>query len=178
MTNKEPATPSPAVILAIYVALGSIISFLFGRKPGSLPDDIVSEVSPSFVVVGGFLLSYSLWDVMSVGRAKERHGMFKLSYKDVPAKMPEEVYVSQRAQMNQVEQMPVFIVGTFSCALLVNGKVAAVLGLIWSVLRRLYASTYRKSGRPSASYTIPCYFISNAMVAAACVHSLRSLLDI
>ena len=144
----------------------------------------MSEISPSLIVVCGFLLSYSLWDVMSVGRAKERHGMFKLSYKDVPAKMPEEVYLSQRAQMNQVEQMPVFMVGTFSCALLVNGKVAAVLGLIWGVLRRMYASTYRKSvGIPFkdiglARYTIPCYFVCNAMVAAACVHSLRCLLDI
>ena len=83
---------------------------------------------------------------------------------------------------NQLEQMPLFIVGTFLCAVFVNGKVAGVLSLLWSILRRLYASTY-KAGKGKklkdiglAKYTIPCYFISNTMVMSVAIQVLRSFL--
>ena len=104
------------------------------------------------------------------------------TYKDVSTVMPEEVYLAQRVQTNQVEQMPVFIVGSLGCALFVNGSVAGVMLLIWVILRRCYASVYRKAvGVPAddiglAKFTIPAYFMSNGMVAATAVHAIRSLL--
>ncbi|KAL7545195.1 hypothetical protein ACHAWF_008549 [Thalassiosira exigua] len=184
--EPDPAAPSrpppAAIILACYVALGSIISFLFGREPGTLPDDVAGEMAPSIVVACGFLTSYSLWDVMAVGEAKSRYGGLK-SYDDLPVKIPEEIYLSQRAQANQVEQMPLFFVGMFCCALLVDGKVAGVLGLTWSVLRRMYASAYRNgvgkrfAEMGLAKFTIPCYFIANGMAMAALIQSVRSLLQ-
>merc|ERR1712029_962720 len=162
------------------MGLGTIISFLFGREPGTLPDDIARELAPATIAVCGFLLSYEVWDVMAVGVAKERAIALK-SYKDIPDRMPEKVYLSQRAQSNQVEQISVFLVGTFGCALLVDGRVADILGMAWGVLRRLYAAAYRDGSGKNfkemglAKYTIPCYFIVNSMLMAVVVQSVRCL---
>ena len=41
----------------------------------------------------------------------------------------------QRAQMNQVEQMPGFLIGISLFSILVNGTVGAVLGLAWVIWR-------------------------------------------
>jgi len=186
-TNKDSSPssePQPAVILVVYMILGSLISFLAGREPGNLPENIPREIGPAVVVICGFIISYSLWDCMAVGTAKARCSNVWKSYKDLPQNsMPEEVYLAVRVQTNQVEQMPVFLVGTIACALLVNGTVAAVLALAWSVLRRMYASAYRNAiGVPFdeiglGRFTIPCYFLSNCMVMSAAVHSLRAILS-
>ena len=185
MANKKDSTPEPSQfgILFVYILLGCLISFSTGREPGTLPDEILFEVAPTIVVISAFLVSYSVWDVMAVGLAKARHGVFK-SYKDLPNRMPEEVFLAQRVQTNQVEQLPVFLVGILACAVLVNGTVAAVLGSIWAMLRRMYASVYRNSvGIPFADiglqkYTIPCYFISNSMLMAAAVQSIRHMIQV
>ena len=181
MTTKESSPPPPGAILAVYTILGALISIFAGRKPGTLPYNIAKELAPAVIVICGFLVSYSLWDVMAVGVAKEKNNCFK-SYKDLPAQLPEEVYLALRVQTNQVEQMPVFIVGTMGCALLVNGSVAAVMAFMWSVLRRMYASAYRNgAGKPFkdiglGAYTLPCYFLSNAMLMSVAVQSLRAIL--
>ena len=187
MTTKESSpppggAPPPAAILVVYTILGALISIFAGREPGTLPDNIAKELAPAVIVICGFLVSYSLWDVMAVGVAKGESKCYK-AYKDLPAQLPEEVYLAQRVQTNQVEQMPVFIVGTFGCALLVNGTVAAAMALMWSVLRRMYASAYRNgAGKPFndiglGTYTLPCYFLSNAMILSAAVQSLRAILS-
>ena len=36
-----------------------------------LPEDILLEMAPTLIVVCGFITSYSLWDVLAVGVAKE-----------------------------------------------------------------------------------------------------------
>ena len=103
------------------------------------------------------------------------------TYRDMPTVMPEEVYLAQRVQTNQVEQMTVFIVGSLGCALFVNGSVAGVMSLIWVVLRRCYASVYSNAvGIPTddiglAKFTVPAYFLSNGMVVATAIHAIRSL---
>jgi hypothetical protein len=180
------AAPSPFMILMVYIALGSLISFMAGRTPpGTLPENIHREVAPALIVVCGFLVSYSVWDVMGVGAAKLSTNYEGTSgYKDLTQKsMPEEVYLAIRVQTNQVEQMPVFIVGSLSCALFVNGTVAGVLALIWVILRRCYASAYRGAvGVPLTDvglgkFTVPAYFVSNAMLMAAAVHAVRCLLS-
>ena len=154
-----------------------------GREPGTLPKNVLRELAPSLIVVCGFLVSYSLWDVMAVGMAKAQRGFLHMSCNEIPSQLPEEVYLAQRVQTNQIEQLPVFLVGIFGCALLVNGKVAGILGLIWCILRRLYASAYRKAvGVPLESvglsqYTVPCYFLSNGMLMATAVQSLRVMLS-
>jgi len=76
-------------LVATFTVLGSSLSFLFGREPGTLPDDIITELAPSIIVVCAFLISYELVDVMRVGMAKGRKGIFEQSYKDLPAKEDE-----------------------------------------------------------------------------------------
>jgi len=178
------AAPSPLLILITYIALGCLISFLAGREPGTLPENIVREVSPTLIVVCGFLTSYSLWDVMTVGVAKIKTKYFEKTYNDLSQQqMPEEVYLAVRVQTNQVEQMPLFIVGSLSCAIFVNGTVAAVMALMWAILRRCYASVYRAGvGKPLADiglvrFTVPAYFVGHAMLMSVAVHSVRCLLS-
>ncbi|KAL7492903.1 hypothetical protein ACHAWT_002022 [Skeletonema menzelii] len=166
-------------LVIMFTILGASLAFLFGREPGTLPEDIVKELAPSIVVVCGFFMSYEFCDVMGVGMAKGRTGIFEQTYKDLPAKEDEDVYLRQRVLTNQLEQMPLFIVGTFLCALLVNGKIAGILSLSWVLLRRMYASEYKR-GRGKklkqiklAKFTVPCYFLCNAMVMAAGIQAMR-----
>ena len=35
------------MILVMYVFLGAVLSFAFGRTPGTLPDDIIAELCPA-----------------------------------------------------------------------------------------------------------------------------------
>ncbi len=169
-------------LVIMFTFLGAALAFLFGREPGRLPDDIVKELAPSIIVVCGFLISYELCDVMGVGMAKGRTGIFEQTYKDLPVKEDEEVYLRQRVLTNQLEQMPLFIVGTFLCALLVDGKIAGILSLSWALLRRMYASTYKRGGGKKlkqiglAKFTVPCYFICNTMIMAAGVQAMRGYL--
>mmetsp|Transcript_49709 Transcript_49709/g.73913 ORF Transcript_49709/g.73913 Transcript_49709/m.73913 type:complete len:195 (-) Transcript_49709:654-1238(-) len=181
---KKDAPPSPVAIFITYIVLGSLISFGTGREPGTLPakDEILREMAPALIVVCGFLASYEVWDVMGVGMAWHKTKLISKSYKDLPTRLPEELYLAQRVQTNQVEQIPIFLIGTLSCALFVNGRVAGVLGLIWAILRRCYASTYRGSvGAASlqdiglAKFTVPAYFAVNSMLMATAVHAVRCL---
>lgn len=180
------APPPIAAILVVYIVLGVAISFFFGREPGTLPEDLVRELAPSVIVVCFFLTYYELCDVIGVGKAKGRFQKQAECYKEYSGlPIPEQVYLAQRAQTNQVEQMPVFLVGTFACAVLVSGAVAGVLALAWSLVRMGYATAYRNSvGKKHeevmkriAQYTIPAYFLSHSMLMAAGVHSVRCLLS-
>ena len=120
---------------------------------------------------------------MTVGTAKHRHGITSKTYGSSVHSPPEEVYLAQRAQTNQVEQLPGFIVASICFSVLVNGKVGAILSLIWATLRRLYATTYRASvGKPInesgvTKLTIPAYFAVNAMLMGTVVHCVRFLLS-
>jgi len=160
------------------------VSFVFGREPTGefLPpsDGIVQEMAPTLVVVCGFLISYSVWDVMAVGVAKAQTNYYlDKPYKDWPLRTPEPVYLAQRVQTNQVEQLPGFVVGALGCALLVHGTVAAFLALLWAVLRRCYASVYRNAiGVPLADvrlsrFTVPAYFVSNTLLVSTAIQALR-----
>ena len=44
---------------ARYFVLGSALSFLTGRKPGSLPEDIIAEMFLPFMVLSLWVMSYS-----------------------------------------------------------------------------------------------------------------------
>jgi hypothetical protein len=93
-----------------------------------------------------------------------------MSYNEYYSKIqiPEEVYLAQRVQTNQVEQIPVFLCGIILCALFVNGTVAAILGLLWSILRIGYGYVYRDSVGMKHEHTmkrigqctIPAYFLA------------------
>ena len=180
--QQQRSPPPPAfVLLIIYLFLGFLISYFFGREPGTLPKNIPREIAPAVIVVCAFLLSYNLWDCMAVGITKGESGVWK-SYKDIPSKLPEAAFLAQRVQTNQVEQMNLFIIGTIGCAILVNGTVAAILSFIWFVIRRQYASVYRNAiGVPFrdinlGKYTIPAYFVSGMLVSSVAVHSLRAMM--
>ena len=182
VTPLEKESAEIMKLVTIFAFLGSVLAYIFGREPGTFPDDVIKELAPSVIVVCGFLISYEFCDVMGVGMAKGRHNIMDKYYKELLVKEDEEVYLRQRVLTNQLEQMPLFLVGTFLCALFVNGKVAGVLSLAWSVLRRLYATTYKGGvGKKFkdiglAKYTVPCYFICNTMVMSAAIQALRSFL--
>jgi uncharacterized MAPEG superfamily protein len=179
MTSPSHKPPSKAVILCIDLVLGTVASFLFGRKPTTLPDSLVAEICPSIIVVCAFLTSYSLWDVMGAGMAKAEVGLPDLDYKDSPSKLPESAYLAERAQMNQLEQMPSFLFGIMCFSILVNGMAGAVLGLVWVILRRLYASRYRNSvgkkfkDKDLGTFTVPCYIILDTMFMGSAIHACR-----
>ena len=97
--------------------------------------------------------------------------------------LPEPVYIAQRVQTNQVEQLPGFLISSISFTILVNGKVGALLSTIWAVLRRGYAAKYKasvgKSGANSgiATFTIPAYFAMNSMLMGTVVQCIRVLVN-
>ena len=61
----------------------------------------------------------------------------------------------------ELSEMPTFLIGTICFSVLVNGTVGALLGLVWVILRRMYASKYRQSmgkkfaDKGLASFTLP-----------------------
>lgn len=181
MASLPPKPPPKPVILFIYVFLGAIASFFLGREPGSIPEgsEFVAELCPSIIVMCIFLTSYSLFDVLGCGLAKAKAGLPDLDYKDIPARLPEEVFLAERAQANQVEQMPCFFVGIICFSTLVNGKAGALLGLIWVIIRLVYADRYRKSvgkkfkDKDLGPLTVPCYFILNTLLMGSAIHALR-----
>jgi uncharacterized MAPEG superfamily protein len=184
-SKKSPpaAPPSPIAIFVTYGILGAALSFSFGHDPGYVPDNLVAELCPSIIVISLFLVTYSLYDVMECGVTRAAHQDLTKKYDDtVRTTTPEAVHLAERVQANQVEQMPLFLVATITFSVLVNGKVGAVLAVLWSILRRLYASRYRNSvGIPPqekglATYTLPCYFILNAMLMSSAIHALRWVL--
>lgn len=185
---SEAPNPPTLPILLTYVSLGSLISFCFGREPSDpIPENILKEISAVLLIVCSFLISYSIWDVMAVGIAKHETKYSQRSIKEMCSNnppIPEKVYLSIRVQTNQLEQMPLFIFGSLSCAIFVNGNVTALMSMMWVILRRLYASTYRnaigvKNGMDIglSKFTIPAYFLVNSMLAATAVHAIRCLLS-
>ena len=183
--DDDPAPPPAAAIFFTYLFLGALLSFCFGRDPGTpLPpgDDLAREISPTIAIICLFLVSYSLLDVMAVGAAKQKYVFSTKKFGSWAHNPPEEVHLALRAQTNQVEQLPGFLIGSISFSIFVNGTVGVVLSLAWVVLRRLYASRYRsaigKTIKESgiATFTIPAYFALNAMLMGTAVQCLRTVI--
>ena len=183
--DDDPAPPPALAIFSVYFGLGCLLSFCFGRDLDTFPlaVELAREVSPTIIVICLFLTSYSLFDVMAVGVAKQKYGYSTKRFGPWIHNPPEEVYLALRAQTNQVEQLPGFLVGAFSFSVLVNGTVGAVLSLIWTVLRRIYASRYRSAMGQTikeskiGNITIPAYFVLNAMLMGTAVHCARLVLS-
>ena len=125
---KEKTTPSVPLeeelqeimkLVTVFTLQGAALSFLFGREPGTLPDDIVKELAPSIVVLCGFLISYELCDVMSVGMAKGRNGILEQTYRDLTRKgrrggLPKATCIDKSAGTNAAVYSRHIIVRTFS----------------------------------------------------------------
>ena len=169
--------PPQSAILGAYAVLGSALSFVVGRKPGTLPEDLLAELWLPVAAVCLFVPLYSVFDVMGAGIPKGALLAKKSSEKGVD--LPEAVLLAQRAQTNQVEQLPGFLAATFYFSLFVNGTVGGILALCWVVLRVMYSQAYRASvgvafdDKGLIKYTIPCYFMLNAMSTATLIHMLR-----
>ena len=181
MGGSSDSQPPPAfAILLVYTGLGFLIAFLFGKDDPS-NQDFVQELAPVIIVSCGFLVSYELLDVMAVGAAKLKSKCHDIrsSKDEINQVQDEEVYLAQRVQTNQVEQMTPFLIGSYSCALLVDGKVAGVLAMFWAILRRAYAyapslcwhSSFQ--GRTCQVHGAVCYFIVNVMLMASVIQSAR-----
>ena len=172
----------------MYIVLGCLISFGTGREPGTLPDNVLKELAPTTVVLAVFLTYYELADCMGVGiskgtSSKNKAAMLYNEYSTQP--IPEQVYLAQRVQTNQIEQMPVMIVGAVLCAIYVNGWTAGIMSLLWALLRIQYSQTYRSACvglkykdvmSRIGKFTVPAYFVCNSMLMAAAVHAVRTML--
>jgi uncharacterized MAPEG superfamily protein len=188
--NEGEGPPPALAILAVYLILGGVISFGFGRTPdGTMPvRGILYELAPSVLVLCIFLHYYELFDCMGAGIAKSMYapgyGQTYDQYKAAWSVPHEMIYLTNRAQTNQIEQFPVFLVGTIGCAIYVNGIVAAVIAGLWCYLRIRYSIAYRSSVgltqnalfRRIGAYTVPAYFCANALVSATAVHAVRTFL--
>ena len=75
--DDDPEPPPALAIFSIYLGLGTLLSFGFGRDLATLPpaDEWAREVSPTIIIICLFLTSYSLFDVMAVGVAKQKYGL-------------------------------------------------------------------------------------------------------
>lgn len=145
-------------------------------------------MAPTVAVAAGFLVTCGVCNAMAVGTAKLRTNYHvagtygDLAKREPSGNPPEEAYLVLRAQTNQLEQMPAFLVGGLSCAAFVDGAAAAALSLAWAILRRRYAAVYRRSvGVPFdkmglEKYTVPAYFVSNTMLVSAVVQAARFIL--
>ena len=80
--------------------------------------------------------------------------------------------------------MASFFVTTILFAVFVNGKVGGLLASLYVVLRRAYANRYRASvgkammDKGLGQFTIPCYFILNAMALAVVVQVARAAFEV
>jgi len=161
----------------MYTVLGAALSFGLGRTPGTLPEDLFAELALPALAVCYFAAAYSVYDVMAVGAIKIEKKAFDKSEEDC-----EEVRLAVRTQMNQVEQMGSFYVATLLFSLFVNGRVGGLLAFVWVLLRRCYANRYRASAGKSfmaknlSTYTVPAYFILNALAVGTIVHVIRGLI--
>ena len=187
MSSADDPAPPPndLAIFLTYLFLGTVLSLCFGRDPGTpLPpaDELARDISPTIAILCLFLVSYSLLDVMAVGAAKQKYDFSKKKFGPWVHNPQEEVYLALRAQTNQVEQLPGFLIGSIFFSILVNGTAGALLSLVWVVLRRLYASRYRSAVGKTieesgiATCTIPAYFALNAMLMGTAVQCLRIIL--
>ena len=121
----------------------------------------------------------------------KRAGFSKMEIEDKKARnqlypsdnIPEECLLAQRAQINQSEQLPVFLASMWTFSFFVSPLVGGVLGLSWVGLRSLYTRTYRNSkGVPIEKkglfkYTLPCYIIVSVFSIGTIYSSSRILID-
>ncbi|KAJ8605123.1 hypothetical protein CTAYLR_000439 [Chrysophaeum taylorii] len=171
--SKEDGPPPPLMVLGIYLGLGAALSFGIGRTPGTFA---VADSSWTIFVVCLFFVWYSVYDVMTIGKVRADTKCFDAKKLD---DIPEELHLALRAQGNQVEQMPHFVTSTLLFSVFVNAKAAALIAATWVTLRAMYAHTYRASvgttfrDKRLGRFTIPCYFMLNAMAMATAIHMLR-----
>jgi len=172
-----PVPPHGIMFVPVYLIFGVITSFGFGREPGTLPRDPFDEFKYPALVTCVFVVCYSLFDTLGVGRARAKYAYFDAT--NHSGTMPEQVAVALRAQLNQVEQFPSFLAALWLYSFFVDGFSGGVLGGMWTVLRQLYSATYRNSAgkkfpeKGLAKFTVPCYFLINAMAMGTVVHLLR-----
>lgn len=163
MSSKPPP---PKIFFALHTGLGLWASTFCGRTVGTTAS--LLELRPTVAVVCLFLASYQTFDTMAAGMAKQEAGLQDIKQGDI--KHNEKAYLAQRAQSNQVEQMPVFIVSSLAFSAFVNANIGALLASAWTILRTKYALAYRSSMGKTfhesqvTKYAVPCYFINGTML--------------
>eukprot|EP00123_Amoebidium_parasiticum_P000363 comp10878_c1_seq1/m.5485 comp10878_c1_seq1/g.5485 ORF comp10878_c1_seq1/g.5485 comp10878_c1_seq1/m.5485 type:complete len:179 (-) comp10878_c1_seq1:228-764(-) len=113
------------------------------------------ELALPALVTSVFCLCYLAFDVISIGGLRRRHGILfpRMSGH-------EEFERAYRAQMNQLEQMPIFFASMWLSALLYDPTFAGSVGALWVCLRVRYGFVYRGSADRGAlmKMTLPAYF--------------------
>lgn len=180
-TTQTAVPPHGITILPMYIAFGAITSFGFGREPGTLPTDWLAELKFPALATCVFVTCYNLFDTLGVGRVRAKYSYFDTTSSNGP--VPEEVALALRAQANQVEQFPTFLAALWLYSFFVSGFAGGVMGGMWTLLRQLYSATYRSSAGISPAkkglgkFTLPCYFLVNAMAMGTVVHVVRFALQ-
>jgi len=182
-TNTNESPPPAINLLVFYTVIGALLSFGFGKEIRTLAATTITleEIIPTILVISLFLMSYSMLDVIAVANARANHGHGSQSktFDPMVKNPPEDVHLALRAQANQVEQLPIYLVAALSFSLLVNGTVGAILSAIWAILRRFYAKAYRSSVGKTweesgvSNYTVPAYIVVNSMLMGTVVHCVR-----
>jgi len=115
------------------------------------------------------LLTYQA-TVLLVGRARYQHGV-----KPPATSGPEPFERALRVQQNTLEQLVFFLPAFWLAALLDNGKLAAVLGLVWIGGRIAYAVGYLQAAEKRGPGFGISFLSSLVLLVMAAVGAIRAL---
>ena len=177
--TKKDGPPPWWVLSLVYGALGWVVLHFFGRAFGGV-EDVVREFALPLLAAAVFVLSYEVVDTIGVARAalgnveNFKDGSLKQRFHTAAPDLPRDYVRAVRAQANQVEQVPFFIVVLFGAVLFADGFAIGSLGALYVAARVLYGCAYR-AGRNIGLYTIPCYFIMGALSAVNIIGATKLL---
>ncbi|GDX74660.1 glutathione S-transferase [Cyanobium sp.] len=115
------------------------------------------------------LLTYQT-TVLLVGRARFQHGV-----KAPATSGPEPFERALRVQQNTLEQLVFFLPAFWLAAILDNGKVAAVLGLVWIGGRIAYGVGYLQAAEKRGPGFGISFLSSLVLLVMATVGAIRAL---
>jgi glutathione S-transferase len=123
---------------------------------------------PSLITVLA-LLTYQTTALL-VGRARFQHGV-----KPPATSGPEPFERALRVQQNTLEQLVFFLPAFWLAAILDNGRVAAVLGLVWIGGRIAYAVGYMQAAEKRGPGFGISFLSSLVLLVMAAVGAIRAL---
>ncbi|CEM03494.1 unnamed protein product [Vitrella brassicaformis CCMP3155] len=131
-----------------------------------LGEELIKAYAAPTAVTIIWIVRYQLIDVLGVGFLRRKH---QIRFPIMTGN--DEFERAVRAQMNQVEQMPIFLTLMWMFSIMVSPLWGALLGSAWVILRHAYAATYRKSAKVSVllRLTIPAYSVLIAMMVGIIV---------
>eukprot|EP00756_Hemistasia_phaeocysticola_P009916 Hpha_TRINITY_DN14971_c1_g1::TRINITY_DN14971_c1_g1_i1::g.143899::m.143899 len=180
--QKDPTPPWWGLVL-FYTPLAWGFLHFYGRSFASVKD-VAREFALPLLAIGGFVMSYELFDSMGVAKAAFananafKDGKVAERFSTPVSDLPPSYMRAVRAQSNQVEQVPFFIAMLLGAVLFADGIAVGSLGVGYCSLRALYARAYRRGGLTDklGAYTVPCYFIMGTISMVNVIGAIKVLL--